>query len=504
MDALELHLPCGFVTTYKTLTDQADNFYCLICKNHLINKNECLNLNFNRLVIKQKQADLGFESFKDLNKKIKQMIDDPKKSVEQSFNSIKNELDLRRELLKKQIDEHYFKLLDELKNLENNVDFNKQRNIFESEISSCKIEANTELNEKIQSIDTYLKNLDEQVNKLKESVSDLTIGEKYALIVPNFEPKIEEIFGKIGLNSDRIKSEQLNLQRNSYSQVTSEFVKTISTGETPKIKFFQNNDLLVYSDPSGYILLLDENYKEVKRYFSDKVTMLSVLNERMFFYGTNRKIIIRDKDTGSFFRVFEPLEDNLTLVCFKFLKNDILAGAFSDYSIKIWKIETCEQITSFKADKPICSFEDANHGNLYFTNGLEIKELNINTCEIERVLSGHKGGVNCLLRINESLLASASNDLSIRIWSVDNGSLFKTLEGHSKEIRFLDKLENNFLVSCANDNFVRIWNPFLGICLLKFDYNISKYFPCSLSVKKQDKVAIAASSVINFFKLNFK
>ncbi|CAF1080092.1 unnamed protein product [Brachionus calyciflorus] len=477
MDNLEMFLPCGFLVSYKDLNNQTENFVCIICKDHILNKAECLNIKSNNLKIKEKKVEISCENLLNLSKQINLIIQDPTKAIKESFSSVKNQLDLKRETLKKQIDDHYFKLLNYLENIENNVIIDKNRALPVFSNFNCepyKLDSSIDLNQKSSILDGFLKDLNEKIACLNESLYDLNIGENYKLKVAKNLPQIEDLLGTIEfdpLNNYEFKEVEERSKTFINGSLNLEDYKPISLSLSD-IKFL-DGEILVVQNGANTILKLDSNLRESKRYYGEKVNNLNIISKNLFSYNNERKIMIREVVTGAFYKVFEPEEDNINIICYKILTNGKVVGLFSDNSIKIWSLETC---------------------HLQKTYRLEFR--------IERNLTGHKNKVSCLLKINNNLLASGSDDFNIKIWNVKNGNILRTLEGHVGCVHCLDKMEDKFLVSCSKDCNVRIWDPIMGVCLLKVELPKMSYnLPGQISVNKDNKIAVGFNDKIKFIKI---
>ena len=93
----------------------------------------------------------------------------------------------------------------------------------------------------------------------------------------------------------------------------------------------------------------------------------------------------------------------------------------------------------------------------------DIHIIDIASCKIVKTLIGHSGYIFCLLKLNESLLASGSLDKTIKIWDVALGT-YNNLEGHNSSITCLVKINNNYFAS-GSWNSIKIWSIANGNCI---------------------------------------
>ena len=78
------------------------------------------------------------------------------------------------------------------------------------------------------------------------------------------------------------------------------------------------------------------------------------------------------------------------------------------------------------------------------------------SCSETKVLTGHKGAVNCLVNLPNMELASGSEHDSSRVWDVITGEEKRTLTIGS--VDFLVVLPRNELAIGSRDNFIRIFS----------------------------------------------
>lgn len=98
----------------------------------------------------------------------------------------------------------------------------------------------------------------------------------------------------------------------------------------------------------------------------------------------------------------------------------------------------------------------------------------VNTQEMQAVLTGHKKRVNCLSFSSDGkILASGSQDKTIRLWDVTTGEHRKTLRGHSEQVFHIMFKDDETLVSYGNDDMVRLWDVKKG--RQKNDFKVGEF-----------------------------
>jgi F-box/WD-40 domain protein MET30 len=154
-------------------------------------------------------------------------------------------------------------------------------------------------------------------------------------------------------------------------------------------------------------------------------------------------------------------------MCLQFDENMLATGSY-DRTIKIWDVETGEEIRTlvghdmgiralmFDAQKLISGSMDKT-----------LKIWNWRTGECISTLQGHTAGVVCL-DFNENLLASGSVDTTIKIWNFADRSRF-ALKGHADWVNSvrLDS-DSRTIFSASDDQTVRLWDLDTKSCIRVF------------------------------------
>ncbi|MBS0649274.1 MAG: hypothetical protein JSS10_08645 [Verrucomicrobia bacterium] len=86
-----------------------------------------------------------------------------------------------------------------------------------------------------------------------------------------------------------------------------------------------------------------------------------------------------------------------------------------------------------------------------------IKFWDYSTGQCIKTLKGHQDTVSSLLRLQNGLLVSASDDHTIKMWDTTTGECLKTLEGHTSQVKALALLSNETFASGSMDGIIGIW-----------------------------------------------
>ena len=161
------------------------------------------------------------------------------------------------------------------------------------------------------------------------------------------------------------------------------------------------------------------------------------------------------------------------LLCLQFDDNVLITGSY-DATIKVWDLETCEEIRTLRGhDSGVrcLQFDDSKliSGSLDCT----IKIWNWHTGECTRTYSGHTDGV-IGLHFDSALLASASADTTIKIWDFEDMSTF-LLRGHTDWVNAV-KIDScsRTVFSASDDNTVRLWDLDTRACIKVFEGHVGQ------------------------------
>ena len=170
------------------------------------------------------------------------------------------------------------------------------------------------------------------------------------------------------------------------------------------------------------------------------------------------------------------------------LKSGRLAAGTEDAKIFIWGLDLHEphQIIQ-ELGKVLCLLEFEENKILSGTtlNNICLRDLNSNNDD-EYICNflGHQKFVQSLVKYNEQIFASASNDGTIRIWNYYTRSQIKVIYAHKSDILCLIKLSNDNLCSGGADLSIKIWNWEQNQCLKKIENAHNQFIKCLLEMNE--------------------
>ena len=120
---------------------------------------------------------------------------------------------------------------------------------------------------------------------------------------------------------------------------------------------------------------------------------------------------------------------------------------------------------------------------------------------ITTIASGHKGFINCLIKLSNGNVASGGQDNTIKIWDIEKKEVICTLTGHTSIVWDIRELEGNKIISGADDNKAKIWDlkTKKSEDLCKSNRHIS-----GIAVLKNNKVILASDKNIFLYDLKTK
>ena len=147
------------------------------------------------------------------------------------------------------------------------------------------------------------------------------------------------------------------------------------------------------------------------------------------------------------------------------LKNDLILAGTEKGKIILLNCEIEYQIKELQIEGSVlCLLEFEENYILAGTSENVIVLWYINDPNFKYKFIGHKGWINSLIKCNDGIFASASNDKTIKIWDYKEKKIINTFNTDSS-VLCLIKLKEGKLCSSENDCLIKIWDWETGECI---------------------------------------
>jgi F-box/WD-40 domain protein MET30 len=161
------------------------------------------------------------------------------------------------------------------------------------------------------------------------------------------------------------------------------------------------------------------------------------------------------------------------IMCLQFDDNILATGSY-DMTIKIWDIETGEEIRTLRGHESgirALQFDDTKLISGSFDGTLKV--WNWRTGECKSTLTGHRDGVICL-HFDSTILVSGSVDRTVKVWNFEDRSTF-SLRGHTDWVNAV-KLDSasSTVFSASDDCSVRLWDLCTKSCIKIFKGHVGQ------------------------------
>lgn len=161
------------------------------------------------------------------------------------------------------------------------------------------------------------------------------------------------------------------------------------------------------------------------------------------------------------------------VMCVQFDERVLASGSY-DSTVKLWDIETGDEIRTFVGHElgvRCLQFDDS----LLVSGSLDgtIKMWDVNSGKLLRTLSGHGGGV-IALHFDGKTIASGSQDNTISVWNFSDKSR-SVLRGHTDWVNSvrIDRASRT-LFSASDDCTVRLWDLDTKRCIRVFEGHVGQ------------------------------
>jgi WD40 repeat protein/energy-coupling factor transporter ATP-binding protein EcfA2 len=142
-------------------------------------------------------------------------------------------------------------------------------------------------------------------------------------------------------------------------------------------------------------------------------------------------------------------------------------SGYGDGSIKVWDLETGEQIKTLsypeflkgsRAAHAVAVIPDGRSAISGSSAGVEVWDLRLGTHV--KTLVGHGEQVNAVaVSPDGRLVVSGSRDKTLKVWDLESGEDLRTLSGHREEVRAVAvSPDGRLVVSGSRDTTVKVWD----------------------------------------------
>ncbi|KAL8920603.1 MAG: hypothetical protein Q9172_004430 [Xanthocarpia lactea] len=275
------------------------------------------------------------------------------------------------------------------------------------------------------------------------------------------------------LERKRLRASKRELQLRATGRGINEWSPNITPCPETLTEHDQDISVIAKATP----LSIDQGWKRTDR----ELTVYKTVDEDSYFkprfrpwkevYKDRFKIGINWKHGRYSTKIFRGHSNGV--MCLQFDDHVLATGSY-DATIKIWDLETCEEIRTLKGHESgirCLQFDDSKliSGSIDRT----IKVWNWHSGECLSTYTGHSGGV-IGLHFDSALLASGSMDKTVKIWNFEDKSTF-LLRGHTDWVNAvrLDSASRT-VVSASDDCTVKMWDLDTKQCVRTFEGHVGQ------------------------------
>ena len=180
--------------------------------------------------------------------------------------------------------------------------------------------------------------------------------------------------------------------------------------------------------------------------------------------------------------------------------NTVATGSW-DTKIYIWSMLTGFTQNTINVGVGIDSLKMLSNG-FYLACGLSNGDINIYNIYdgLVSILKGHTSYVNDLILLNNSLLASSSDDYTAKLWNTTTNSVKNTLSDHFWYVYGLKELSTNILATASRDSMIRLYNTSNGNLIRTLtNHTDSLYWSIDLSSNGKRLVSGSRDRTLKFW-----
>lgn len=233
-----------------------------------------------------------------------------------------------------------------------------------------------------------------------------------------------------------------------------------------KARYTYDGDYVISTSRDGSVKVWDFKSGECCHTVEENLDKLECLDVNKEFWACggreDNSITIRRIDSHEKIASLQGHEDWVKSVAFHPTKR-LLASGSRDTSVRIWDLESQQQIAQFHHDAEVWSvvFHPTQNKVVSSSRDKSIRIWNLDTKECENVLLGHSvGGVNTVdVSPCGQFIASGGEDKHIRVWDFASGECLSVLQGHQSRLYGVNfSPRGKYLASCSKDKSVCLWN----------------------------------------------
>lgn len=498
-ESVNIILTCGFTVCLDHLNDRDNNFQCMICKNHLINKEVLFKMNKNRSTLSKLEYTNYFKSIEEKCSNLKTIKQSPEFHINIFLMQLRERIENQRQLVTssilKMIDLYadslleemekfrpkYFKIITENLNLIN-------LDQIESEVKQL---TQNKSNNEPNFYSKQIKNLKNLAFKLEYMDSLFQNSVKFESKEDKIQIDIDKCFGrlKIGLYSKPVAPDLTKLQEISHLEANATCLALLKSGEI--VSGTKGGMIKIWNSESGSCV------KKIKAHKS--IVNCIKLNDKEILYtcSNDNTIKIWEKETYKCVKTIRS--PNCSIQVIELWKDKIISSDWSEV-IRIWDAQSgeCVQILNDHQSFVYCMILLESNRLLSGSNDKNIILWDLeNFCSL-KLFSGHRSSVMCLHMFDQTNFISGSKDGEIKIWNIDTNQCLVTIKGHEKAVRELQICENKELLSCSEDGMIKLWTEISekSISEIKID---STELVCLRYLQNGELITCEKSGIIRIF-----
>ena len=206
---------------------------------------------------------------------------------------------------------------------------------------------------------------------------------------------------------------------------------------------------------------INDDYNNIKKLIlSGPIVNIFVITNEIFSCYSNNLLTLWSIE--KYEKIFgEEINDIYTL---EYLSDNNFVAGLEDTSIIIFNIFDTKMLYKKKLEgsSDIISYIKKIDEKYIISGNYDGDLIVWDLIKLELFFSikkAHLYKINCIIKLNDGLFATCSNDKTIKIWNLHKRvNILTFFEAHEKTINNLIQLNNGMLVSAGKDSLIKIWN----------------------------------------------